>query len=254
MKHPGIFCVWAALHITAFDAVGFATFARDVFSTAVVIWRKGIFRIGSPNCFALVKFLLADGQPVGGLCFFAGASFLFIPGFAGPGTDLGRAVGEVRTGRVRRTGGNSRRSVPAIVSITGLALGRTIAPIGLTAVRTAVVAPVAAVVVVFSFAFAGTVGPVFGAAVRRRYGRAVAAVVGIGFLADRRARRRIIFFAAIASRTYARRTGTAGIFAPATGSRYRTRRGTVGRVVLILRFTNAGLILSAAAGSLSDLI
>lgn len=69
MKHPGIFCVWAALHITAFDAVGFATFARDVFSTAVVIWRKGIFRIGSPNCFALVKFLLADGQPVGGLCF-----------------------------------------------------------------------------------------------------------------------------------------------------------------------------------------
>ena len=156
MKHPGIFCVWAALHITAFDAVGFATFARDVFSTAVVIWRKGIFRIGSPNCFALVKFLLADGQPVGGLCFFAGASFLFIPGFAGPGTDLGRAVGEVRTGRVRRTAGNDR-------------------------------SPVSAVVVVFSFAFAGTVGPVFGAAVRCRYGRAVSAVVGIGFLADRRA-------------------------------------------------------------------
>lgn len=106
MKHPGIFCVWAALHITAFDAVGFATFSRDVFSTAVVIWRKGIFRIGSPNCFALVKFLLADGQPVGGLCFFAGASFLFIPGFAGPGTDFGRAVGEVRTVCVARTARN----------------------------------------------------------------------------------------------------------------------------------------------------
>ena len=178
MKHPGIFCVWAALHITAFDAVGFATFSRDVFSTAVVIWRKGIFRIGSPNCFALVKFLLADGQPVGGLCFFAGASFLFIPGVAGPALNFGGAVGEIGAGRVCRTRPDNRRSVPAIVSITGLALGRTIAPIGLTAVRTVCRSPVSAVVVVFSFAFAGTVGPVFGTAVRRADFGTIVTVVG----------------------------------------------------------------------------
>ena len=288
MKHPGIFCVWAALHITAFDAVGFATFARDVFSTAVVIWRKGIFRIGSPNCFALVKFLLADGQPVGGLCFFAGASFLFIPGFAGPGTDLGRAVGEVRTGRVRRTGGNSRRSVPAIVSITGLALGRTIAPIGLTAVRTAVVAPVAAVVVVFSFAFAGTVGPVFGAAVRRRYGgtftahvgisafafgRAVVvifhtaipqgnvgivaadvAVVGVGHLADRGTGRGIIFGAAVLPFVNPGRTDAVGILSAAAVPRYRTRIRTVGRVVKIHILADAAFVSAAAGSALSDFL
>ena len=40
----------------------------------------------------------------------------------------------------------NRRLVPTVVGITGLALGRTIAPIGLAAVRTAVVAPVPAVV------------------------------------------------------------------------------------------------------------
>ena len=217
MKHPGIFCVWAALHITAFDAVGFATFSRDVFSTAVVIWRKGIFRIGSPNCFALVKFLLADGQPVGGLCFFAGASFLFIPGFAGPGTDFGRAVGVIRTTGVTRTRPDNRRSVPAIVSITGLALGRTIAPIGLAAVRTVCRSPVSAVVVVFSFAFAGTVGPVFGAAVRP--------FVNSG------------------------RTNAVGILSAAAVPGYRTRIRTVGRSILIFRLADAGLIFSAAFGA-----
>lgn len=123
MKHPGIFCVWAALHITAFDAVGFATFSRDVFSTAVVIWRKGIFRIGSPNCFALVKFLLADGQPVGGLCFFAGASFLFIPGVAGPALNFGGAVGEGGAGCIVRTRRDDSCPFTAHVGISAFAFG-----------------------------------------------------------------------------------------------------------------------------------
>ena len=136
MKHPGIFCVWAALHITAFDAVGFATFSRDVFSTAVVIWRKGIFRIGSPNCFALVKFLLADGQPVGGLCFFAGASFLFIPGVAGPALNFGGAVGEIGAGRVCRTGSDDGGSVVAVIGVTGLALCRTVGIVRSTSIIT----------------------------------------------------------------------------------------------------------------------
>ena len=148
----------------------------------------------------------------------------------------------------------NRRFVPAVVGITGLALGRTVAPIGLAAVRTVCGSTVATVVGISAFAFAGTVGPVFGTAVRRRYGRAVAAVVGIGFLADRRAGGSIIFFTAVTSRTYTRRAGAAGIFAPARSARYRARRGTVGRVVYIFAFADAGLIFSAAAGSLSDLI
>ena len=116
------------------------------------------------------------------------------------------------------------------------------------------VVPVSAVVIIGGFAFAGTVRPVFGAAVRRRYGRAVAAVVGLGFLADRRAGGSVIFFTAVTSRTYARRAGAAGIFAPARSARYRARRSTVGRVVYIFALADAGLIFSAAAGSLSDLI
>ena len=47
----------------------------------------------------------------------------------------------------------NRRFVPAVVGITGLALGRTVAPIGLAAVRTAVVVPVPAVVAVSRLTF-----------------------------------------------------------------------------------------------------
>ena len=257
MKHPGIFCVWAALHITSFDAVGFATFSRDVFSTAVVIWRKGIFRIGSPNCFALVKFLLADGQPVGGLCFFAGASFLFIPGFAGPETDFGRAVGVIRTTGVTRTRPDNRRSVPAIVSITGLALGRTIAPIGLTAVRTVCRSPVSAHVGISAFAFGRAVVPFLHTAISQSNVGVVAAdvaVVGVSHLADRGTGRGIIFGAAVLPFVNPGRTNAVGIFAAAAVPGYRTRIRTVGRVVYIFALADAGLILSAAGSSLSDLI
>ena len=118
----------------------------------------------------------------------------------------------------------NRRLVPTVVGITGLALGRTIAPIGLAAVRTAVVAPVPAVVagsdltlartivpVLFTvirgadggtvdtvvgggnFTFGRTVVPVFFAVIGNVHTFPDVAVVGIGHLADRGTGRRIIF-------------------------------------------------------------
>ena len=90
-----------------------------------------------------------------------GTGFLFLnaacPGLVisrvtAPSGTFGRAVGIV--GRAVSVGRHrNRRSVPTVVGITGLALGRTVAPIGLAAVRTAVIAPVPAVVAVSGLAF-----------------------------------------------------------------------------------------------------
>ena len=90
-----------------------------------------------------------------------GTGFLFLnaacPGLVisrvtAPSGTFGRAVGIV--GRAVSVGRHrNRRFVPAVVGITGLALGRTVAPIGLAAVRTAVIAPVPAVVAVSGLAF-----------------------------------------------------------------------------------------------------
>ena len=77
---------------------------------------------------------------------------LVIPRVTAPGGTFGRAVGVV--GRAVSVGRHRNcRFVPAVVGITGLALGRTVAPIGLAAVRTAVVTPVPAVVAVSGLAF-----------------------------------------------------------------------------------------------------
>ena len=76
----------------------------------------------------------------------------------------------------------NRRFVPAVVGITGLALGRTVAPIGLAAVRTAVVAPVPAVVGITGLALGRTVTPIGLAAVRTAVVVPVPAVVAVSRL------------------------------------------------------------------------
>ena len=150
-----------------------------------------------------------------------------------------------------------RRSVPAIVSITGLALGRTIAPIGLTAVRTVCRSPVSAHVGISAFAFGRAVVPFLHTAIFQSNVGVVAAdvaVVGVSHLADRGTGRGIIFGAAVLPFVNPGRTNAVGIFAAAAVPGYRTRIRTVGRVVYIFALADAGLILSAAGSSLSDLI
>ncbi len=151
-------------------------------------------------------------------------------GIARPAADFGRTIGVIRTTGITRTRGNSCCSVPAVVGITGLALGRTVAPIGLAAVRTAVVAPVPAVVSGSDLTLARTIVPVlftvkgtltavrliqlsvaatshlegqssqyFFAVIGNIYAFPDMAVVGVGHLADRRTWRRIIFGAAVLS-------------------------------------------------------
>ena len=174
----------------------------------------------------------------------------------------------------------NRRSVPTVVGITGLALGRTVTPIGLAAIRTAVVAPVPAVVsgsdltlartivpVLFTvirdadggtvdtvvgggnFTFGRTVVPVLFAVIGNIYAFPDVAVVGVSHLADRRTGRRIIFGAAVRPFVNSGRTNAVGIFAAAAVPRYRTRIRTVGGSILIFRLADAGLIFSAAGSS-----
>ena len=174
----------------------------------------------------------------------------------------------------------NRRSVPAVIGIAGLALGRTVTPIGLATVRTAVVAPVPTVVGITGLALGRTVAVIAFTAVRRRYGGTVdtvvgggnftfgrtvvpvffavignvhafpdMAVVGVGHLADRRTGRRIIFGAAVRPFVNSGRTDTVGILSAAAVPRYRTRIRTVGRSILIFRLADAGLIFSAAGSA-----
>ena len=53
----------------------------------------------------------------------ARASFLFIPGIAGPGTDFGGAVGEGGAVCIVRTGGNDSCPFTAHVGISAFAFG-----------------------------------------------------------------------------------------------------------------------------------
>ena len=151
---------------------------------------------------------------------------MFIPGFAGPGTDFGRAVGEVRTGRVRRTRSDNRRLFTAHVGISTFAFGR-------------------AVVIFFHAAIPqSNVGIV----------AADVAVVGVGHLADRGTGRRIIFGAAVLSFVNPGRTDTVGILSAAVVPRYRTRIRTVGRVVKIHILADAAFVSAAAGSALSDFL
>ena len=143
----------------------------------------------------------------------------------------------------------NRRSVPAVIGIAGLALGRTVAPIGLAAVRTAVVAPVPAVVAGRDFTFGRTIVPVFFAVIGNVHAFPDMAVVGIGHLADRGTWRRIIFGAAVRPFVNPGRTNAVGILSAAAVPRYRTRIRTVGRSILIFRLADAGLIFSAAGSA-----
>ena len=154
------------------------------------------------------------------------ASFLFITGVAGPGTNFGGAVEEVRTVCVCRTVGNDGCPFTAHVGISAFAFGR-------------------AVVIFFHAAIPqSNVGIV----------AADVAVVGVGYFADRGTGRGIIFGAAVLPFVNPGRTNAVGIFAAAAVPGYRTRIRTVGRVVYIFALADAGLILSAAGSSLSDLI
>ena len=174
----------------------------------------------------------------------------------------------------------NRRSVPTVVGITGLALGRTVTPIGLAAIRTAVVAPVPAVVagsdltlartivpVLFTeirdadggtvdtvvgggnFTFGRTVVPVFFAVIGNVHAFPDMAVVGVGHLADRRTWRRIIFGAAVRPFVNSGRTDAVGILSAAAVPRYRTRIRTVGRSILIFRLADAAFVSAAAFGA-----
>ena len=173
----------------------------------------------------------------------------------------------------------NRRFVSAVVGITGLALGRTVAPIGLAAVRTAVVAPVPAVVTVSDLALARTIVPVLFTVIRDAdggtvdtvvgsgnftFGRTVVpvffavignvhafpdmAVVGVGHLADRGTGRGIIFGAAVRPFVNPGRTDAVGILSAAAVPGHRTRIRTVGRSILVFRLADAAFV-SAAAGS-----
>ena len=149
-----------------------------------------------------------------------------IPALAGPGTDFGRAVGEVRTGRVRRTRSDNRRLIPAVVGISTFAFGRAVVPFLHTAISQSNVGVVAADV----------------------------AVVGVSHLADRGTGRGIIFGAAVLPFVNPGRTNAVGILSAAAVPGYRTRIRTIGRVVKIHIFADAAFVSAAAAGSLSDLI
>ena len=148
----------------------------------------------------------------------------------------------------------NRRSVPAVVAGRDFTFGRTIVPVLFTVIRDADGSTVDTVVGGGNFTFGRTVVPVFFAVIGNVHAFSDMAVVGVGYFADRGTWRGIIFGAAVRPFVNPGRTDAAGIFAPARSARYRARRGTVGRVVYIFAFADAGLIFSAAAGSLSDLI
>ena len=75
------------------------------------------------------------------------------------------------------------------------------------------------------------------------------AVVGVGYFADRRTWRGIIFGAAVLSFVNPGRTDAVGILSAAAVPGHRTRIRTVGRSILIFRLADAGLIFSAAFGA-----
>ena len=174
---------------------------------------------------------------------------MFIPGFAGPETDFGRAVGVIRTTGVTRTRGYCRRSVPAIISGSDLTLARTIVPVLFTEIRDADGGTVDTVVGGGNFTFGRTVVPVLFAVIGNIYAFPDMAVVGVSHLADRGTWRRIIFGAAVRPFVNSGRTNAVGILSAAAVPGYRTRIRTVGRSILIFRLADAGLIFSAAFGT-----
>ena len=149
-----------------------------------------------------------------------------ITGIAGPRTDFGGAVEEVRTVCVCRTVGNDGCPFTAHVGISAFAFGRAVVPFLHTAIPQSNVGIVAADV----------------------------AVVGVSRLADRRTGRRIIFGAAVLPFVNSGRTDAVGILSTAAVPRYRTRIRTVGRVVKIHILADAAFVSAAAGSSLSDLI
>ena len=142
----------------------------------------------------------------------------------------------------------NRRFVPAVVGITGLALGRTVAVIAFTAVRRRYGGTVDTVVGSGNFTFGRTVVPVFFAVIGNVHAFPDMAVVGVGHLADRGAWRGIIFGAAVRPFVNPGRTDAVGILSAAAVPGHRTRIRTVGRSILIFRLADAAFI-SAAAGS-----
>ena len=74
------------------------------------------------------------------------------------------------------------------------------------------------------------------------------AVVGVGYFADRRTWRRIIFGTAVRPFVNPGRTDAVGILSAAAVPGHRTRIRTVGRSILIFRLADAAFV-SAAAGS-----
>ena len=133
-------------------AAGSAAGTADRFLCASVTFQvtDGNLRTGYTNTNFKTVFIPVIGT--GFLFLNAACPGLSVPRVTAPGGTFGRAVGVV--GRAVSVGRHrNRRSVPAVVGITGLALGRTVAPIGLAAVRTAVVTPVPAVVAVSGLAF-----------------------------------------------------------------------------------------------------
>ena len=172
-----------------------------------------------------------------------------ISGIARPAADFGRTIGVIRTTGVTRTRRDDRRSVPAVVAVSGLALGRTVAVIAFTAVRRRYGGTVDTVVGGGNFTFGRTVVPVFFAVIGNVHAFPDVAVVGVGHLADRGTWRRIIFGAAVRPFVNSGRTNAIGILSAAAVPRYRTRIRTVGRSILIFRLADAGLIFSAAFGT-----
>ena len=133
-------------------AAGSAAGTADRFLCASVTFQvtDGNLRTGYTNTNFKTVFIPVIGT--GFLFLNAACPGLVIPRVTAPGGTFGRAVGIV--GRAVSVGRHrNRRFVPTVVGITGLALGRTVAPIGLAAVRTAVVTPVPAVVAVSGLAF-----------------------------------------------------------------------------------------------------
>ena len=154
------------------------------------------------------------------------ASFLFIPGIAGPRTDFGGAVGVIRTTGVTRTRGNDSGTFTAHIGISAFAFGRAVVVIFHTAIPQSNVGIVAADVT----------------------------VVGVSRLADRGTGRRIIFGAAVLPFVNPGRTDAVGILSAAAVPRYRTRIRTVGRVVKIHILADAAFVSAAAGSALSDFL
>ena len=142
----------------------------------------------------------------------------------------------------------NRRSVPAVVTVSDLALARTIVPVLFTAVRRRYGGTVDTVIGSGNFTFGRTVVPVFFAVIGNVHAFPDMAVVGIGHLADRGTWRRIIFGAAVRPFVNPGRTDAVGILSAAAVPGHRTRIRTVGRGILIFRLADAAFV-SAAAGS-----